>query len=211
MSLDKPADPVERAVANRRRFLVTTTAAVGSVGLAAAVWPLVAQMGPDAATRRTGDVVEVDLATIAPGTQRIVRWHDRPIFVVARTAAMLAAVEEEGFVPKLADPRSERRQQPGYARNRHRSLDPAFAVLVGVCTHCACVPTYFADAPVLVAPGGYICPCCAAHYDAAGRAYVGITDLNLPVPPYEILGRSRLRIGRNASDELFGLESVERI
>jgi ubiquinol-cytochrome c reductase iron-sulfur subunit len=211
MSLDKPYT-AERAGLDRRRLLFAVTAAVGAAGLAAGAWPLIAQMNPDAAVRAAGDVVEVDLAGLAAGTRRVVRWHNRPIFIAARTPAMLAAMEEAAFARRLIDPRSERRQQPAYARNWHRSLDPAFAVLVGVCTRCGCVPTDVAEAAAPDdVPGGYVCPCCAARYDPAGRTYTGITPYNLPVPPHDIVAPSRLRLGRNAGDELFALEMVEVI
>jgi ubiquinol-cytochrome c reductase iron-sulfur subunit len=210
MNLDHPADAA-RTPPSRRRLLYTATAAVGMAGVAAAAWPFLAQMNPDAATRAREDVLEVDLAAIAAGTQRVVRWQGRPIFVTARTPAMLAAMQEATFVRGLLDPRSDKRQQPAYARNWHRSLDPAYAVLVGICTRCGCVPTYFADAGILPIPGGYGCPCCAARYDPAGRTFAGITDYNLAVPPHEIVAPSRLRIGRNAMNEPFTLESVERI
>jgi ubiquinol-cytochrome c reductase iron-sulfur subunit len=197
---------------NRRRFLYATTAAVGAAGLAGAAWPLIAQMNPDAAVRAARDIVEVDLAGLAAGTQQIVRWRNRPIFVVARTPAMLAAMREAALVRRLIDPRSDKRQQPAYAKSWHRSLDPAFAVLVGVCTRCSCVPTYVTDAsgPDDVT-GGYVCPCCAARYDPAGRTYTGITPYNLPVPPHDIVAPSRLRVGRNAGNELFTIEMVEVI
>ena len=210
MSVENHAD-AEQPAMSRRRLLFAATAAVGATGLAAAAWPFIAQMNPDAAVRAARDIVEVDLAGLAAGTPRVVRWHNRPIFIVARTPAMLAAMQEADFVRGLIDPRSDRRQQPAYAKNWHRSLDPAFAVLVGVCTRCACVPAYVADAPPPDVPGGYVCPCCAARYDAAGRTYTGITSYNLPVPPHDIVARSRLRIGRNAGDELFSLEMVEVI
>jgi ubiquinol-cytochrome c reductase iron-sulfur subunit len=212
MNSDTDAGAAARWAPSRRRILYATTATVGAVGLGAGAWPLISQMNPDAAVRAVRDVVEVDLAGLAAGTQRILRWHDRPIFVVARTPAMLAVMEEAAFARRLIDPRSDRRQQPAYAKNWHRSLDPGFAVLVGVCTRCSCVPTYVAEAPAPDdVPGGYVCPCCAARYDPAGRTYTGITPYNLPVPPHDIVARSRLRIGRNAGDEPFTLEMVEVI
>jgi ubiquinol-cytochrome c reductase iron-sulfur subunit len=212
MNSDNNPNAVAEPTPNRRRVLYAATAAVGAAGLAGGAWPLIAQMNPDAAVRAGRDIVEVDLTGLAAGTQRVVRWHDRPVFVVARTPAMLAAMQEAALVRTLIDPRSERRQQPAYAKNWHRSLDPAFAVLVGVCTRCACVPTYVTDAsgPDDVR-GGYVCPCCAARYDPAGRTYTGITPYNLPVPPHDIVASSRLRVGRNAGNELFTIEMVEVI
>lgn len=209
MPIAKPA--AASPAINRRNFLYATTAAVGAVGFAAAGWPFIDQMNPDARVRAAGDTIELNLADILPAERRLVRWHNVPIFVVRRTPAMLDAMRETAFVDRLFDPHSQKRQQPSYARNWHRSIDPAFAVLVGICTACRCVPRYFADASVLNVAGGYVCPCCNSRYDPAGRAYSGITEYNLPVPPYGTVRHSSILIGRNPSDELFSLESVERI
>jgi ubiquinol-cytochrome c reductase iron-sulfur subunit len=120
----------------RRKFLYCTTAAVGGGGLIAALWPFLDQMNPDAAVRAAGDIVEVSLVDLRPDQQRIVHWHNWPIFVVKRTAKMLDALHEQKFASTLVDPHSEGRQQPAYAKNWHRSINPEYAVLVGVCTYC---------------------------------------------------------------------------
>jgi ubiquinol-cytochrome c reductase iron-sulfur subunit len=195
----------------RRGFLYATTAAVGAVGLAAAAWPFIDHLNPDAGVRATGDVLGLDLASLAPGERRVVRWRHLPVFLVKRTAGMLEAMQAPQFVGRLADAGSAKRQQPPYAVNWHRSIDPALAVLVGVCTYCACVPQYVTDAFPPDLPGGYACPCCASHFDPAGRAHAGPAQYNLPVPPYETPEPSRIVIGRNRSDALFRFESIERI
>jgi ubiquinol-cytochrome c reductase iron-sulfur subunit len=195
----------------RRDFLYTATASVGAVGATVAAWPLIDQMNPDARVRAGRDLLEVDLIGLQPGEQRVVHWH-LPIFVVRRTPAMLQAMQDKTLVARLIDADSQARQQPSYARNWHRSIDPDYAVLVGVCTHIPCVPTYFEKATPFSMVGGYICPCCAAHYDPAGRALAGTpAQFNLAVPPYSFSGSSKILLGKNASDELFSLQSVERI
>ncbi|HLN39528.1 MAG TPA: ubiquinol-cytochrome c reductase iron-sulfur subunit [Xanthobacteraceae bacterium] len=201
----------DRPAINRRGLLYAATAAVGIAGIAAAAWPLLDQMNPDARVRAAGDIVGVDLGGLEPAERRVLRWKNYPIFVVRRTAAMLKAMQETSFVATLVDPDSAKRQQPAYARNWHRSLDPAYAVLVGVCTACSCVPEYFAEASAINVAGGYICPCCASHYDPAGRAYSGPAQFNLPVPPYASAGASKILLGKNATDEMYSLETIERM
>jgi ubiquinol-cytochrome c reductase iron-sulfur subunit len=209
MSVARQTDPA--LAVNRRRFLYAATATVGAAGVIAAAWPLIDQMNPDARVRASGDIVDVDASALRLAEQRLVHWHNLPIVVVGRTPAMLDAMQEPAFVAKLFDADSQKRQQPAYARNWHRSIDPAFAVLVAVCTECRCVPTYFAEASALNAAGGYVCPCCASHYDPAGRAYSGITPYNLPVLPYTIDRQLRISIGRNPPDDFYSLDSIERI
>ena len=47
----------------RRDFLFTATAAVGAVGVGAAVWPMIDQMNPDASVKALAST-EVDLSLI---------------------------------------------------------------------------------------------------------------------------------------------------
>jgi len=209
MPIAKPSG--DRPAIDRRGLLYAATAVVGAAGIAAAAWPLLDQMNPDAGVRAAGNSVGVDLDGLQPAERRVVRWQGFPVFVVRRTPAMLKAMQETSFVATLVDPDSAKRQQPAYAKNWHRSIDPAYAVLVGVCTACRCVPEYFAEASALVMAGGYICPCCASHYDPAGRAYYGPAQFNLPVPPYASAGGTKILLGKNATDEVYSLETVERI
>ena len=210
MSTANPAGGSRRL--SRRSMLYATTAGMGAVGLVAAAWPFIDQLNPDAALRASGDVIETDLAGLPAARPRILHWHGRPIFVVRRTATMIDALRDERLLARMADAESDKRQQPSYAANWHRSIDPAVSVLIGICTYCGCVPQFFAE-PMMAedVPGGHLCPCCASHFDAAGRSYMRPAQYNLPVPPYDIVGRSRLVIGRNRADALFTLESIERM
>jgi len=201
----------DRQKISRRSFLYATTAAVGVAGAAAAVWPLIDQMNPDARVRAASDIIEMDLSELRPAEQRIVEWQNLPISVVRRTPAMFQAMQDDKFVAQLFDPDSQTRQQPSYAKNWHRSIDPTYAVLVGICTHAGCILTYNKETSFISMAGGYLCPCCASHYDPAGRAYSGITRYNLAVPPHSFSGRSKILLGTNTSDEHFSLQSVERI
>ena len=203
--------PSNSVVLGRRRFLYVVTGLVGAAGAAAAAWPFIAHMNPDASTAASGDVVAVDLGALRPAQRVVVRWHGYPMFVVRRTDGMLAAMQESKFVAQLVDPTSEKTQQPSYAKNWHRSIDPAYAVLVGVCTRCGCIPDYLdADSPFGVT-GGYMCPCCASRYDPAGRAYSGAALYNLAIPPYAIEKNAGVLIGKAHPGEPFSLENVERI
>lgn len=200
-----------RAAVNRRSLLYATTALVGAAGAAMAAWPLVDQMNPDARSRAAVDILKVDLAGLQPAEQRLVRWRNYPIFVARRTQPMLEAMQDKTLLMQLYDPDSQTRQQPFYANNWHRSIEPAFAVMVGICTKCRTIPSYYAGASPFSMAGGYSCPSCASRYDPAGRAYAGITRYNLPVPPHSFVAASAIAIGANASDETFSLDSVEQI
>ena len=68
----------------RRDFLFTATYAVGAVGAAAVVWPLVDQMNPDASVKALAST-EVDVSSLKPGNTITVLWRGKPVFIRRRT------------------------------------------------------------------------------------------------------------------------------
>ena len=57
----------------RRDFLFTATYAVGAVGAAAVVWPMIDQMNPDASVKALAST-EVDISSMNPGKTITVLW-----------------------------------------------------------------------------------------------------------------------------------------
>ena len=109
--------------------------------------------------------------------------------------ASLPAVRAE-----LRDPDSEESEQPDYASNPHRSVNPEVLVVLGSCTHLGCAPTERFDVgPADLGsdwPGGFYCPCHGSKFDLAGRVYAGVpAPLNLAVPPYRYITDSVILIG----------------
>jgi ubiquinol-cytochrome c reductase iron-sulfur subunit len=209
-----PAHP--RPEPTRRDFLYVATAAVGAVGAAASLVPLIGQMNPDAATLAAGGPVDLDLSKVAAGQQVVVRWRSRPVFVTNRPAKALQELQSSSLTDRLADPQSQELQQPPYARNWHRSVKPTYGVLVGICTHLGCIPGYLPNpnpsSPSADWPGGYFCPCHGSKYDLAGRVFKGVpAPYNLPVPPYRFISDSKIRIGENPPDANFDFASIRQI
>lgn len=213
---DTPSPPTPHSEPTRRDFLYIATAAVAGVGAAAALVPLLGQMNPDAATLAAGGPVDLDLSTVAPGQQVVVRWRSRPIFVTHRTDALLKELQAASLLGQLSDPQSEELQQPPYARNWHRSVNPQFGVLVGICTHLGCIPMFYpqpsTNQPTSNWPGGYFCPCHGSKYDLAGRVFKSVpAPYNLPVPPYRFVTGTTIRIGENPPDSTFDFGSIRQI
>nr|CAA6808229.1 MAG: Ubiquinol-cytochrome C reductase iron-sulfur subunit (EC [uncultured Thiotrichaceae bacterium] len=173
---------------NRRRFLVAATSVVGAAGVAAIATPFLSSMSPSARALAAGAPVEFDVSKAEPGQQLRVMWRGKPVWVVNRTDEMLADLP--GMDSRLKDPDSDMLdQQPEYAKNPHRSRDPKYLVLVGICTHLGCSPTYRPE----VAPadlgadwkGGWYCACHGSRFDLAGRVFKNVpAGSNLEVPPY---------------------------
>ena len=193
--------PAQAGDPDRRTWLIATSAA-GGVAAAATAVPFVASFAPSERARAMGAAVEVDIGDIAPGSMKIVEWRGKPVWIVRRTPEMLAAVEHPS--PDLADPDSRRDQQPAYARNATRSINPEIFVVVGICTHLGCSPTAVpagSSNPSLPAdwPGGFFCPCHGSTFDGAGRVFKNKpAPTNLEVPPHQYLSDSRLLIGEDS-------------
>ena len=87
----------------RRDFLYIATGAIGAVGAAATLVPLVAQMNPDASTIAAGAPVEIDLAPIAEGQIVKVFWRSKPIFIFHRSKKEIDEAQKVD-VNSLPDP-----------------------------------------------------------------------------------------------------------
>jgi ubiquinol-cytochrome c reductase iron-sulfur subunit len=183
----------------RRRFLTATTVAVGAIGAGYVAVPFVMSMNPSARAMAAGAPVEADVSKLEPGQMLTVEWRGQPVWIVRRTEKNLADLPTlDGL---LTDPASNQQQQPEYAKNSNRSIKPEYSVLVGICTHLGCSPTYrpdigAADLGGADWKGGFFCPCHGSKFDLAGRVYSGVpAPTNLVVPPYMYLSDSQILIG----------------
>jgi len=187
-----------RPDAERRTWLLATGAAGGAAAVATAV-PFVSSFAPSERARALGAAVEVDIGDIPPGGMKTVEWRGKPVWILRRTPEMLAALA--GHDAELADPDSRRDQQPAYASNATRSIEPEVFVAVGICTHLGCSPTRVPAGsanPSLPAdwPGGFFCPCHGSTFDGAGRVFKNKpAPANLEIPPYRYASDTRIVIG----------------
>jgi len=185
---------------NRRRLLVAAAGGVGVVGAAFVAVPFLKSWQPSERAQAAGAPVEVDISKVEPGSMLTVEWRGKPVWLVNRTEKMLEAlptVEDD-----LRDPNSEMDQQPPYAQNMYRSRRPEMLVMVGICTHLGCSPTYRPEfAPADLGPdwkGGFFCPCHGSRFDLAGRVYQGVpAPTNMVVPPYMFVDDTRVLVGND--------------
>jgi len=188
---------------SKRRFLTTAASVVvGGAGAATVAIPFVLSMLPSAKARAAGAPVEVDISKLEIGQLMTVEWRGKPVWVLNRSAESLLTLPT--LDDQLADPQSDTSsQQPPYCKNENRSIRDNIVVLVGICTHLGCSPTYRPElAPADLGPewkGGFSCPCHGSRYDLSGRVFKNMpAPKNLVVPPYHFLGDNRVIIGENA-------------
>ena len=185
----------------RRKVLSAATAIAGGIGAAAAAVPFVVSMSPSERSRAAAAPVELSFAGLPPGGQVTVEWRGRPIWVLHRTEAMLRTLRDPHHRQRLADPDSKvTSQQPAYARNDLRSIKPEYLVLIPICTHLGCVPTFRPDvAPLDLGPdwaGGFFCPCHGSKFDLAGRVYRNVpAPTNLVIPPHRYVSETTVVVG----------------
>jgi ubiquinol-cytochrome c reductase iron-sulfur subunit len=176
----------------RRDFLYLTTGMAGVVGAAAVAWPFIDQMRPDASTLALASI-EVDISSLSEGMSLTVQWRGRPVFIRNRTAAEVEAAQAVQL-SELKDPVARNENITATdATDLNRSAGEGrenWIVMIGSCTHLGCVPLGQAGDY-----NGWFCPCHGSHYDTAGRIRTGPAPENLPVPPFEFISDTMIRIG----------------
>jgi len=180
----------------RRDWLIKATVGMGVVGLVGAATPFVVSMLPNIVAKVGAQPVKVDVSKLKPGDQLTVMWQGKPVWIIRRTEEMLAKLAST--VKQLRDPESHRAQQPAYAQNYYRSIVPEYLVVVGICTHLGCVPTYRPEVGSLSKEwkGGFFCSCHGSKFDLSGRVFKGMpAPMNLEVPPYRFINDQEVVIG----------------
>ncbi|HEY6280201.1 MAG TPA: ubiquinol-cytochrome c reductase iron-sulfur subunit [Burkholderiales bacterium] len=185
----------------KRRFLIATTTAVGGVATVASALPFVVSMMPSQRALAGGAPVEVDIGKVELGMKLDVEWQGKVVWIVNRTKEMLDTLPT--LSDRLIDPDSDVPQQPTYCKNLTRSIKPEYFIVVGICTHLGCSPTFRKEEGVADLgadwPGGFFCPCHGSRFDLAGRVFKGFpAPTNLVVPPHKYLSDSKILIGEDS-------------
>ncbi len=176
---------------------------MGGIGAVFALIPFLSSMSPSEKTKTAAAPVEIDISKIQPGTFKVVAWRGKPVWIVRRTDEMISNIKDNNNI--LSDPESSKEHQPIYAKNKYRSIKPEYLVLLGICTHLGCSPTYKPDNKStelgLDWEGGFFCPCHGSKFDLSGRVYKGMpAPHNLEVPPHHYMSDNIIVIGQDGED-----------
>ena len=185
----------------RRRLLVGGMGVTAGLGAGALGVSMLASMSPSARAKAAGAPVEADISKLAPGQLLTVEWRGKPVWIVRRTEQALGSLASVSS--QLSDPDSNEEQQPEYAKNESRAIKDEYLVVIGICTHLGCSPTYRPDIAASDLgsdwEGGFFCPCHGSKFDYAGRVYSGVpAPTNLEIPPYMYLDDNRIIIGEDS-------------
>jgi len=183
----------------KRRFLTNATSVVGAVGVGFVLVPFLSSWMPSARAKAAGAPVDVDISKLEDGQLVRVLWRKKPVWIFKRDKDTIASLDTLNDF--LVDPNNEEPQQPDYAKNKWRSINPEIAVIIGICTHLGCSPTYrpevgAADLGGDEWQGGFYCPCHGSKFDLAGRVYKNTpAPINLAIPPYHFVSDTLIRLG----------------
>jgi ubiquinol-cytochrome c reductase iron-sulfur subunit len=183
----------------KRRFLTNATSVVGAVGVGFVLVPFLSSWMPSARAKAAGAPVDVDISKLEDGQLVRVLWRKKPVWIFKRDKDTVARLDTLNDI--LVDPNNEEPQQPDYAKNKWRSINPEIAVIIGICTHLGCSPTYrpevgAADLGGDEWQGGFYCPCHGSKFDLAGRVYKNTpAPINLAIPPYHFVSDTLIRLG----------------
>ena len=183
----------------KRRFLTNATSVVGAIGVGFVLVPFLSSWMPSARAKAAGAPVDVDISKLEDGQLVRVLWRKKPVWIFKRDKDTIASLDTLNDF--LVDPNNEEPQQPDYAKNKWRSINPEIAVIIGICTHLGCSPTYrpevgAADLGGDEWQGGFYCPCHGSKFDLAGRVYKNTpAPINLAIPPYHFVSDTLIRLG----------------
>ena len=167
----------------RRDFLYLATAGMGAVAAAGAAWPFIDYWNPSADVLALAST-EVDLTPIEVGQSITAVWRGKPVFIRHRTEEEIKKAEDVDW-QALPDPEPD----------SERVENPAYLIVVGVCTHLGCVPLGQKSGEPRGEWDGWFCPCHGSHYDTSGRIRKGPAPANLVVPGYQIAENQTVTIG----------------
>ena len=164
-----------------RRDFIHVAAGAGAAGAVVAIaWPMIDQMEPSSDVLAMASI-EQDISKVVLGQEITIKWQGKPVFIRRRTAKEIADAKA-GDHADLRDPQTDaERVKPGKAE---------WLILVGICTHLGCVPTFGQGEY-----GGWLCPCHGSQYDTSGRIRKGPAPKNLAVPDYSFLSDTKVKIG----------------
>ena len=170
-------------VETRRDFLQMSGAAMGAVGVACFAAPLINSLNPAKDTLALA-TIEVDISDLQPGQAKTEMWQGKPVFIKRRTPEEIKEAEDVD-VATLIDPQTD----------EERVEKPEWLVVIGICTHLGCIPSGQKATDAHGEYDGWFCPCHGSHYDTSGRIRKGPAPKNLPVPPYEFISDTMIKIG----------------
>jgi len=148
---------------NRRGFMGKAFGAVAAVGGVASLYAMKKSWDPLPSVKAAG-FTTLDMTAYKEDELVVEKWRGKPIFVLKKTAEMVAKQTEEDKVRDIV------------VNGSH------FMIAIGLCTHLGCIPAYRKDRQ------DFLCACHGGEYDFAGVVTKAPPPRALDIPPFKIDG-----------------------
>lgn len=148
---------------SRRGFMGKAFGAVAGVGAIASLYAMKKSWDPLPSVKAAG-FTTLDMSGYAENELVVEKWRGKPIFVLKKTAEMLANQTKEQGTRDLK------------IGNEH------FMVSIGLCTHLGCIPAYNPDEK------DFLCACHGGQFDWSGQVTKTPPPRGLDIPPFRIDG-----------------------
>ena len=124
---------------------------------------------------KAGGTATFDVSGVKENQLRVEEWRGKPILILK--------------VPKNAKPKGgapngkKGRDENAYDDKRLVTVGKdKFMIVIGLCTHLGCIPTYFPE------DNKFICPCHGGQFNAAGLDIKAPPPSPLVIPPFKVEG-----------------------
>jgi len=149
----------------RRGFMGYAFGAVAGVGAVASLYAMKRSWDPLPSVKAAG-FTTVDLSSCVANKLIVEKWRGKPIFVLRKTADMVAAQTPEQTARDIV------------IGNDH------YMVNIGLCTHLGCIPAYRDK------KHDFLCACHGGEFDVSGIDQKSPPPSPLVIPPFKINGNT---------------------
>ena len=148
--------------------------AVAGVGAVASLYAMKKTWDPLPSVRSAG-FTTLDMSAYKENELVVEKWRGKPIFVLKKTAAMLAKQNDADKARDIV------------VNGEH------YMVCIGLCTHLGCIPGYRPDKQ------DFLCACHGGMYDFTGMVIKSPPPRGLDIPPFKIDG-NKLVLGEEGPE-----------
>jgi len=147
---------------------------VAGVGAIGALYAMKRSWDPLPSVKAAG-FTRVDVSSCVENKLVVEKWRGKPIFVLRKTAEMVAAQSEAQTARDVV-------------------VDGAhYMIAIGLCTHLGCIPGYSAT------DKSFLCACHGGTYDATADVTKAPPPRGLDIPPFKIDG-TKLVLGETGPE-----------
>ncbi len=150
---------------SRRGFMGKAFGAVAGIGAVGSLVAMKQSWDPLPSVKAAG-FTEIDLSRVEENKLVVEKWRGKPIFVLKKTADMVASQSAEETARDIIVDGSH------------------YMITIGLCTHLGCIPAY------RDAKKDFQCACHGGEFNASGIQTKSPPPSPLVIPPFKVTGHT---------------------